>query len=119
MGLRAERYDYEHEKKKEPAKQLKMYTFLRILGLCIFTGWGIMIFTVPLDLNDDLEWVIVKGVHLDREKIIKFFLCWGTVGVLYYALLYAHFVMAWSRKAVLTTLMSLGVLDVVLFFLSL
>ncbi|MGG1630790.1 hypothetical protein [Rossellomorea sp. NRS-1567] len=121
MGLRVENKDFEYEPMVDnhPKKQMSMYSFLRLLGIFIFAGWGFMFFTVPLDLNHTFEWVHVKGIHVYRKMIGEFFLCLITVGFIYFGLLYLYFKKMWGRTFLLITLLSLGVINGILFFLSL
>lgn len=120
MGLRVEQNDFEHETivDHHQKKQMSMYSFLRLLGIFIFAGWGFMFLTVPLDLNQNFEWIHVKGIHIDGEMIREFFLCIITVGCIYFGLLYLYFKKMWGRTFLLITLLSLGVIDAILFFFS-
>ncbi|MGM0851286.1 MAG: hypothetical protein ACQEWI_01520 [Bacillota bacterium] len=120
MGLKVEKNDFEYETivDSHQKKQMSMYSFLRLLGIVIFVGWGFMFFTVPLDLNQKFEWVHVKGNHIDGEMMREFFLCLITVGFIYFGLLYLYFKKMWGRTFLLITLLSLGVIDGILFFLA-
>ncbi|MGM0863252.1 MAG: hypothetical protein ACQEWF_01085 [Bacillota bacterium] len=120
MGLRVEKNEFEYETIVDyhPKKQMSMYSFLRMLGIFIFAGWGFMFFTVPLDLNHKFELVQVKGMHVDVQKTKEFFLCLITVGFIYFGLLYLYFERMWGRTFLLITLLSLGVINGILFFLS-
>lgn len=120
MGLKIERKNYRdvtnvdhHQKKK-----MSMYTFLCLLGIFVFVGWGLMIFTVPLNLNQTFEWVRMKGIHLDGKMIKDFFLCLVTVGLLYFGLLYLYFNKLWGRAFLLFSLLCLGMIDGFLFWFS-
>ncbi|MGM0839256.1 MAG: hypothetical protein ACQEWE_00915 [Bacillota bacterium] len=121
MGLRVEQNDFGYETNVDnhPNKQMSMYAFLRLLGVFIFVGWGIMFFTVPLDLNHKFEWVHVKGIHLDGKMMGEFFLCLITVGFIYFGLLYLYFKKMWGKTFLLISLFCLGVIDGLLFFFSL
>lgn len=63
MGLRVDQtgFNYEEEVYNQPKKQMSLYSFLRLLGLFIFFGGGVMFFTVPLNINEKFEWVHVKA----------------------------------------------------------
>ncbi|MGF3102791.1 hypothetical protein [Rossellomorea sp. DUT-2] len=121
MGLRVEQNDFGYETNVDnhPNKQMSMYAFLRLLGVFIFVGWGIMFFTVPLDLNHKSEWVHVKGIHLDGKMMGEFFLCLITVGFIYFGLLYLYFKKMWGKTFLLISLFCLGVIDGLFFFFSL
>jgi hypothetical protein len=121
MGLRVEKnvLEYETNVDNHPKKEMSMYSLLRLLGIFIFVGWGAIFFTVPLDLNHKFEWVQVKGIHVDRQKTIEFFLCLITVGFIYFGLLYLYFKKLWVKTFLLISLLCLGVIDGLFFFLSL
>lgn len=119
MELRVEKISNELERSKEhpPKKQMSMYSFFRLIGIFIFVGWGVMFFTVPLDLNEDFEWVQV--IHVDRNMVGEFFLCLITVGFIYFGLVYFHFKKGGGRKPILISLLCLGIIDGILFYLTL
>ncbi len=77
MGLQIEKtgFDYETEVDKQQKKHRSMYSFLQLLGLFIFGGWGVMFFTVPMDLNQTFEWVQVKSIHIHQVLPIKVLIC--------------------------------------------
>ncbi len=119
MGLRVEKNHSEYETNVDTHQRKQMYSLLNVLGLFIFVGWGLMIFSVPLDLNQKFEWIRVKEVHLDGEMMMNFFLCLITVGGLYFGLLFLYFNKMWGRSFVLIALCCLGAIDAILFFLVL
>jgi hypothetical protein len=121
MGLQIEKtgFDYETEVDKQQKKHRSMYSFLQLLGLFIFGGWGVMFFTVPMDLNQTFEWVQVKSIHINGNMKREFLLCLITVGGIYFGLLYLYFKKMWGRKRLLITLLCLSVVDGILFILSL
>ncbi|MCR8850340.1 hypothetical protein NQ095_18135 [Rossellomorea sp. SC111] len=111
--------NHEEEVYNQSKQQLSMYSFLRLLGIFIFLGWGVMFFTVPLDLNEKFEWVHVNGTHINGTVMGEFFFCLITVGIIYFGLLFLYFKKMWGRKRVLITLVCLSVVDGILFVFSL
>lgn len=120
MGLRVDQtgFHYEEEVYNQPKKQMSMYSFLRLLGIFIFFGWGVMFFTVPLNINEKFEWVHVNGIHINGRMMKEFFLCLITVGFIYFGLLFLYFKKMWGRKRLLITLVCLSAVDGILFVLS-
>ena len=120
MELRVEKSDVDYETiiDHQPKKQLSMYSLLNLLGAFILIGFGLMFFTVPLDLNQQLQWVHVKGVHVDRKSTREFFVFLFTAGFLYFTLLFLYFKRYWNKTSILITLLCLGVIDAIFFFFS-
>ncbi|MBN8191267.1 hypothetical protein JI667_03815 [Bacillus sp. NTK074B] len=120
MGVRVDRSDVDGEPiiVHHPKKQLSMYSLLNLLGAFMMIGFGLMFFTVPLDVNEQLQWVYVKGILADGKLMREYFIFLFTMGFLYFTLLFLYFKRYWKKTSLLITLLCLGIMDVIFFFLT-